>query len=172
MRRTLALLLCLLSPMAWADRLFQVEVILFRQGGEPLPASQPAPDDWAAGSLSLDASSTTTKGLEAEAAKLSPANGYQVLLHQAWQQSVGPVPSKVSLTAGEQQLGHHPIEGTLSLSQNEVIQLDASFWANQFDTDGFLQASEQLKQSSRIKEGTLTYLDHRSLGLLVKLSPL
>ncbi len=167
-----ALLLSLLAPLAWADRLYQIEVIVFRQAGEPLPASQPAPDDWAANSQSIDGFAQQPLVLQGEAAKLTPANGYEVLLHKSWSQNVGINPSRVALSNGESQLGHYPVEGTLTLQQSEVLNLDASFWANQFDADGLLTASEHLQQSTRLKEGTLTYLDHRSMGVLLRVSPL
>lgn len=166
-----ALLLSLLAPLAWADRLYQVEVIVFRQAGEALPASQPAPDDWAANSLTLDSSALLPLALQGEAAKLTQANGYAVLLHQSWSQNVGIEPRRIALSAGEPQIGHHPVEGTLTLQQTETLNVEASFWANQFDADGLLAASEHLQQSTRLKEGTLTYLDHRSLGVLIRISP-
>ena len=49
--------------------------------------------------------------------------------------------------------------------------MDADFWVNQFDADGLVTASERIKHSSRLKNGQLTYLDHGSLGLLIKVTP-
>ncbi|RJG13696.1 hypothetical protein D3879_10825 [Pseudomonas cavernicola] len=170
--RCLALLLTLLAPAAFADSLYQVEVILFRQAGEPIPASQTAPDNWADGAQALAADSERGTALNAEAAKLTPANGYQVLLHQAWQQSVGEAPTKIALSSGKQQFGHFPVEGTLSLKQERFVDLESDFWINQFDADGLLTGSERLKQANRLKNGELTFLDHGSLGLLIKVSPL
>ncbi|MGH8352265.1 MAG: CsiV family protein [Pseudomonas sp.] len=170
--RSLALLLALLAPAAFADGLYQVELILFRQAGEAVPASQPAPDDWATGALPLAAENERGTALNAEAAKLSPANGYQVLLHKAWAQNLSATPSKIALSTDEEQDGHFAAEGTLSLTQERYVDVDADFWVNQFDADGLLSGSERLKQSSRLKNGELTYLDHSSLGLLIKVSPL
>lgn len=170
--RHLALLLTLLAPAAFADGLFQVEVIVFRQAGEQIAASQPAPDDWAAGSQALPVGSERGTALDNEAAKLNPGNGYQVLLHQAWAQNLSAAPSKVAITLGEQKFGHYPVEGTLALSQQErLLNLDADVWINQFDSDGLVTASERLKQGTRLKTGELTYLDHGSLGMLVKVTP-
>ena len=39
------------------------------------------------------------------------------------------------------------------------------------DADGLVTASERIKHSSRLKNGQLTYLDHGSLGLLIKVTP-
>lgn len=170
--RLLPLLLTLLSSMAFADSNYQVELILFRQASTPLLASQPAPDDWA-GDAQLPASgSQRSTALNNEAAKLSPANGYEVLLHQAWQQSVGPNPVKIALTNGQEQFGQYPAEGTLSIKRESFVDITADFWVNQFDADGLVTASEHLKQSSRLKNGQPTYLDHGSLGVLIKVTPL
>ncbi|MEN0107956.1 MAG: hypothetical protein AAGC84_16245, partial [Pseudomonas sp.] len=40
--RSFALLLSLVAPLAFADGQYQVELIIFRQAGEPIPASQTA----------------------------------------------------------------------------------------------------------------------------------
>lgn len=46
--RLLPLLLTLLAPSVFAAGNYQVELILFRQAGTPILASQPVPDDlWA-----------------------------------------------------------------------------------------------------------------------------
>ena len=175
--RTLALLpLILLSllhaPAVFAAGLYQVEVIVFRQAGEPIPASQPAPDDWDQGAQPIDAGSERTPSLGSQAAKLTPANGYQVLLHKAWSQHLDGNLSSVSLSGGSQQFGHFPVEGTLHIKQGRFIDLEADLWVNQFDVGGLLSSSERLKQGSRLKSGELTYLDHGSLGLLIRISPL
>ncbi|MGL4318722.1 MAG: CsiV family protein [Pseudomonas sp.] len=171
--RYFALLLTLLAPAAFADGLFQVEVIVFRQAGEQISASQPAPDDWAVGSQLLPAGSERGTTLDNEAAKLNPGSGYQVLLHQAWAQNLSAVPSKIAINTGNQQFGHYPVEGTIALTQQErLLDLDADFWINQFDIDGLLSASERLKQGTRLKADELTYLDHGSLGMLIRVRPL
>ena len=86
--RCLPLLFVLLSPMATpvavAEGDFQIEMILFRQAGEPVIAATVAPDDWNAGSQSLSAGNARSTVLNEQAAKLIPANGYKILLHQAW----------------------------------------------------------------------------------------
>jgi hypothetical protein len=175
--RTLTLLpLILLSLLsaapAFAEGLYQIEVILFRQAGEPIPASQPAPEDWSQGAQAIDATRERATALNSQASKLSPANGYQVLLHKAWSQSLGGSASSVALSTGNEHFGHFPIEGTLSLKQARFIDLEADLWVNQFDDSGLLSSSERLKQGSRLKSGELTYLDHGSLGLLIRVSPL
>lgn len=166
----LALLLSLLSPLVQAAGLYQIEVIVFRQAGQQIPASQLAPDDWAIGSQTLAAGSERGTALNDEAAKLTPNNGYQVLLHQAWSQNLTASPSTVALTAGNQAFGRYPLEGTLSLSEERLIDLGIDLWVNQFDAEGLLTGSERLKQSTRIATGKLTYVDHGSLGLLIRVN--
>lgn len=168
----LTLVLSLFTPLAQAAGLYQIEVIVFRQAGEQVPASQLAPDDWSIGSQALAAGSERGTALNGEAAKLIPANGYQVLLHQAWSQNLSASPSTVALTAGNQSFGHYPLEGTLSLSEERLIDLGANLWVNQFDAEGILVGSEQLKQSTRIATGKLTYVDHGSLGMLIRVNSL
>ena len=170
--RHLPLLLSLFSCMAFADSPYQIEMILFRQATTPLPASQLAPDDWASDAQLPASGSERSTTLNNEAAKLNPGNGYEVLLHQAWQQSLGANPVKIALSTGQEQFGQYPAQGTLSLKAEGYVDLAADFWVNQFDADGMLSSSEQIKQSRRLKSGQVTYLDHGSLGILIKVSPL
>lgn len=168
--RPLFLLLCLLAPQAFADGLFQIEVIVFRQGGEAPSSSQPAPDDWAVGAAPIAGNERGT-ALDGEAAKLNPGNGYQVLLHKAWAQNLSVVPSKAAVDTGNEQFGHFPVEGVVSLSeQQRLIDLEADFWINRFDNDGLLTGSERVRQKTRLKLGELTYLDNGGLGVLVKIT--
>lgn len=175
--RTLALLplalLCLLSStVALAESLYQVEVIVFRQAGEPISAGQLPPDNWAQNALPVDSNNSRSTALNAEAGKLRPASGYQVLLHQAWSQRLGESSSQVAISTGNQQFGHYPVEGTLSLKAGRLIELESDVWINQFDANGSLSDSERIKQSSRLKNGELTFVDSGSVGLLIRVSPL
>lgn len=168
--RLIPLLLCLLAPTAFAEGMYQIELIVFRQAGEALNSSQTAPDDWAMGATPTTGSERGT-ALNAEAAKLSPGNGYEVLLHKAWAQNLSSTPSKVALSTGNEQFGHYPVEGSLSLSEQErLVDLEANLWVNRFDNDGLLSGSERVRQRSRLKLGELTYLDNGSLGLLIKVT--
>jgi hypothetical protein len=44
--------------------------------------------------------------------KLSASGDYTVLLHKAWQQTLGEAPTKVAISDGKEQFGQFPIEGT------------------------------------------------------------
>ena len=69
--RPLLMLLCLMAPQAFADGLFQIEVIVFRQAGEALSSSQPAPDDWSVGAAPI-AGTATLKLVVASTAAITP----------------------------------------------------------------------------------------------------
>jgi hypothetical protein len=170
--RSLTLLLVLIAPAAFADGMYQVELILFRQHGEPAATNQAAPEDWAAGAQSLDADNQTSTGLDALVSKLEASDGYKVLLHRAWQQSLSATPSKVAISSGQPQFGHFPIEGTVSLGLARFTDIDANFWVNQLDEHGVLVTSERMRQATRVRNGELTYMDNGSLAMLIKVSPL
>ncbi|WP_341305066.1 CsiV family protein [Pseudomonas sp. TMP25] len=168
----LILLSLLSSNAALAESLYQVEVIVFRQAAEPISAGQLPPDNWSQNALPIDGSNSRSTALNAEASKLSPSSGYQVLLHKAWSQSLGGSSNSVAISTGDEQFGHFPIEGTISLKAGRLIELDSDIWVNQLDVSGTLTDSERIKQSSRLKSGELTFVDNGSLGLLIRVSPL
>ena len=161
-----ALLLCLCSANALAERLYKVELLLFRQGPQSTELSKIAPDDWAGTALPIAGTESPTS-LNQEASKLTQANGYQVLLHQAWSQASN---SRSALTSGAYQMGHYPVAGTVHLSGNELPGINAEFWLNHFAESGVLAGSEQFKVSQALKDNTLTYFDHGSLGALVRIT--
>ena len=168
--RLIPLLFCLLAPAAFADGLYQIELIVFRQAGEAPSSSLPAPDDWAVGATPISSNERST-ALNDEAAKLNPGNGYEVLLHKAWAQNLSAVPSAAAVSTGNEQFGHYPVEGSVSLSEQErLVDLEANIWINRFDADGLLSGSERVRQRTRLRLGELTYLDNGSLGLLVKVT--
>lgn len=170
--RSIPLLLILLTPHAFADQLYNIELILFRQGQQPLTSGQTAPDDWAQGANRLDSLAPSTPRLDSEVSKLNNASDYQVLLHKAWQQPVSSSTSRVAISEGDSHFEHATIEGTLSLQHSRLLDVEADFWVNQIDESGAVSQSEHIKQSTRLKNGELTYLDHGSLGILIKASPM
>ncbi len=169
--RCLALLLSLAAPTAFAGGPYQVELVVFRQAGDAVPSSQPAPDDWATGAQPLASDALRATALDNQLAKLSQDNGYTVLLHKAWRQDIGETPVKIALSEGQEQDHHFPVEGTLTLSQVRFVDMKADFWVNRFGDDGFLAGSQHIRQGTRLKNGELTYLDHPSLGILIKVVP-
>ncbi|UMZ14004.1 hypothetical protein I9018_09980 [Pseudomonas sp. MPFS] len=170
--RSLPLLLALVMPTAFANDLYQVEMILVRQNAEPQIISRAAPENWAAGATRLEPGSLRTPALNAIVEKLGASSDYSVLLHRAWQQPLGESPVKVALSDGPEQFGQFPIEGTLSLTLGRFTDVDADFWINQIDSNGLVTRSERLKQQSHTKNGQLNYLDNGHLALLIKITSL
>ena len=101
-------------PAAFAGGPYQVELVVFRQAGDAVPSSQPAPDDWATGAQPLASDALRATALDNQLAKLSQDNGYTVLLHKAWRQDIGETPVKIALSEGQEQDHHFPVEGTLT----------------------------------------------------------
>ncbi|MGG7648556.1 CsiV family protein [Pseudomonas sp. ES4] len=166
------LLTALVTPTAFADDLYQIEMILVRQNAVPAIVSRAAPEDWAAGAQPISPDSLRTPSLNAEVEKLTASNEYTVLLHKAWQQNLGEEASKVAISEGKEQFGQFPIEGTLSMKLGRFTDVDADFWVNQIDANGMVTASERMKQESHTKNGQLNFLDNGHLGLLIKITSL
>ena len=161
--RILSLLLVVIAPSAFADGLYQVEMILVRQNAEPVINSRAAPENWDAGAPRL---SNIVDKLRAD-------SSYTVLAHKAWEQNLGDQPVKVAITDGQEQFGQFPIEGVLSLQLGRFTDIDADFWINQFDGNGSVIASEHLSQKDvRTKNNQLNYLDGGHLALLIKITSL
>ena len=170
--RSLTLLMTLVAPTAFADDLYQVEMILVRQNAVPAIVSRAAPEDWDAGAKRIDPDSFRTPSLNPEVEKLTASNDYSVLMHKAWQQTLGETSVKVAISDGKEQFGQFPIEGTLDLKLGRFTDVDVDFWVNQFNADGLVTASERLKQESHTKNGQLNFLDAGHLGLLIKITSL
>ncbi|CAN7362858.1 CsiV family protein [Pseudomonas sp. GL-B-26] len=170
--RLLILLMTLVAPTTFADDLYQIEMILVRQNAVPAIVSRAAPEDWAAGAQPINPDSLRTPSLNAEVEKLTASNEYTVLLHKAWQQTLGEEASKVAISEGKEQFGQFPIEGTLSMKLGRFTDVDADFWVNQIDANGLVTASESMKQESHTKNGQLNFLDNGHLGLLIKITSL
>lgn len=107
--RSLPLLLALVvAPMALADDLYQVEMILVRQNAEPQIISRAAPEDWAAGAQRLGPDSQRTPALGGIVEKLGASGNYSVLLHRAWQQNLGKPRSRSPSATGPSSLASSP----------------------------------------------------------------
>lgn len=170
--RPLLLALLLVAPTAFAEALYRVDLIVFRQGTQPVPASQPAPEDWAGNAAEPAASERRTPALAHEAERLQAAGGYQIVLHQAWQQSLATSPLALRFSEGEARDGQFPVQGVLELTAGRQLDLRLQTWVNSFAADGQLTGSERLQVQRRLVPGQLTYLDHPSLGVLLRVSPL
>ncbi|GLH40174.1 CsiV family protein [Pseudomonas moraviensis] len=167
-----SLLMTVAAPAAFADDTYQVEMILVRQNAVPAIVSRAAPEDWAAGAQRLGNDSQRTPALNDVVTKLTASGEYTVLMHKAWQQSIGEAPAKVAVSEGQEQFGQFPIEGTLEMKLGRFTDVTADFWVNQIDANGLVTASERLRQDSHTKNGQLNYLDNGHLALLIKITSL
>jgi len=166
------LLMTVAAPVAFADDTYQVEMILVRQNAVPAIVSRAAPEDWAAGAQRLGNDSQRTPALNDVVSKLTASGEYTVLMHKAWQQSLGEAPAKVAVSEGQEQFGQFPIEGTLEMKLGRFTDVTADFWVNKIDANGLVTASERLRQDSHTKNGQLNYLDNGHLALLIKITSL
>ncbi len=170
LRPFLIALLLAVAPASFAETFYQVELIVFRQAN-PVNANQATPENWAANTSPLPEQSLRSSALTDMATKLETQMGYKVLLHQAWKQAVGSQ-AGVRFGTGQVSDGHQPVEGTLTLSQGRNLELNLSTWVNRFDSNGFLASSEKLLQQRRFLPDQLIYIDHPSLGALLRVRSL
>lgn len=166
------LALSLYSPISWAQTLYKVEVIFFRQAGAIVPASQIAPEDWAAESQPITRETQRETALDELAAKLTDKQGYRVLIHQAWLQAIDTQPQSSALTQGTAYYGRYPVEAVFRFQAGQSIILNASLWINQMDANGLITSSEWFKQTRNLLPGKLTYIDHGNLGMLIRIDTL
>ena len=165
----LALLLTLCSTQALANGSQLVELIVFRQSSESLIASRVAPDNWANGATLVTTEMLRSTHLDHLVSKLTPANGYQVLLHKAWLQTSNGPSVQVAVTEGNESFAHYPVEGTVAMELERTSQVQMDFWINQFNPDATLLSSERFKQSALVANDQVTFIDHGTLGALIRI---
>lgn len=165
------LLFTLCSTQALASETQLVELIVFRQSSDGLTASRVAPDTWANAATPITAKMQRSTHLGHLTEKLTPDNGYQVILHRAWLQESNDNSAQIAISEGKEHFGHYPIEGTLdfALDRTSTVQLD--LWINQFNADQTLRSSERFKQKALVPNGEVTFVDHGTLGALIRIQP-
>lgn len=173
--RKLTLLLALVAPAAFADGLYQVELIVVRQNAVPAITSQFAPEDWRAGGQPPAAGAIRKPVLDDTAEKLAAdPQKYTVLLRKAWQQRIDGQDARVAISDGQEQFGHFPIEGNLGLRKtgNGLVDTEVNLWVNQLDSAGTVIQSEKLQNGSvKMKFNELNVVDGGHLALLLKITP-
>lgn len=157
---------------------YLVELVVFSQpGAQLMPAAAPG-HDWADGANDLD---ETARGdvrsidasrhqLDNEVRKLQN-NGYQIKLHRAWTQPVDgylsvAVKQGESLAAANED-ALYPVQGLVSLD-SDPLTAKVTLWLNH--ATGAAPVSERLQTARRLRPGETHYLDHRSLGALIRVS--
>lgn len=171
-----SLLLCASLPAKAQE--YMIELVVFGQPGAQLvPAALPDPD-WADRAVLLDggfndqvrAVDSHRHQLEAEARKLE-SSGYQIKLHRAWQQpadshlSVALHEGPALVTADGQQL--YPAQALVSLSDTPLAAR-VTLWLNHPTAAD--PVSERLHVTRNLRLDQTHYLDHRSLGALIRVT--
>jgi hypothetical protein len=158
---------------------YQVETIVFAQPSAPLSGSRTPEYNWADDAVVLEDTArsdvrkldVTQHRMDREADKLA-ASGYQILMHQAW---IQPADSNltVALHEGESLGEHYPVEAVVGLERGqESMLLGVMAWRHTGvrSQDGLANTvvSEKLHQSRRLRLDEVHYLDHQSMGMLVR----
>lgn len=163
------LLLSLGSAQAFANESQVIELIVFRQSNDSLQANRTAPDNWANGATRVTAEMWRSTQLDLLAKKLTPDNGYQVIMHKAWLQNNDGTTAQVAISDGHAHFQHHPIEGTLTFDLERTSSVQLDLWINQFNPDKTLRSSERFKQKTLVVNEQVTFVDHGSLGALIRI---
>ena len=145
------------------------------------------------GSEALPALPESKNHLNLIARHISQAPGYQVLTHRSWIQEMTDRPGKpVYLVANPYTIGTggadrptkaplYQVTATLSFSVNRYIDLAMDLvirdplsanhqQKNTYHSDDRFTYYE-IKQKRRTKSGTLNYLDHPHIGVLIQFTP-
>lgn len=165
----LALLLSLASAQALATSSQVVELIVFRQSNDSLQTSRVAPDNWANGAARVTADMLRSTQLDLLAKKLTPDNGYQVIMHKAWLQNNDGTSAHVAVNDGPAYFQHYPVEGTISFDLERTSSVQLDLWINQFNADKTLQSSQRFKQTILVANEQVTFIDSGSLGALIRI---
>ncbi len=164
-------LFTLLSAQALASETQLVELVVFRQSSDSLPASRVAPDSWANGATPISAEMQRSTRLGHLTEKLTADNGYQILLHSAWLQNSTDDSVRIAVSEGMQHFNHYPVEGTLDFTLDRTSSVLLDLWINQFNADKTLLSSEHFKQKALVPSNQVTFVDHGTLGALIRIQP-
>lgn len=156
-------------PTYAAER-YHIELVIFRQiDVQPVYSSRLAPDNWMGSANTLLPEQLRSSLIDLYTQRLTPQNGYQVILQRSWQQSKSPSFRHVALSSGEESLGHFPVEGVFSIRQDRTNEIKLDFWVNEFQPDGTISTSEHFLQSAIAPYNELTFIDHGNLGAIVRI---
>jgi hypothetical protein len=201
-RFLVALILALGAACSAQARRYQVELLLFLNGGrgnkEALPEQTPAPS--ASGALLLQGSAAASQGitlLGTSARTLGPGHytldrsgRYQTLLHLVWRQVIGgraaaprlyfQVPWPAAGDAIDPLAPPPRLAGTLRMSRGRFLhaELDLVFrerlarGAPGTDQGEPVYRVYRMQEKRRMRSGELNYLDHPALGALIRVTPL
>lgn len=157
---------------------YLVELLVFSQPGAQLtPAAGPG-TDWDERATALDDTvrgdirsiDPTRHRLDSDARKLE-SNGYEIRFHRAWTQPAHPHLS-VAVREGQPMTDAggdllYPVQGLVSLD-TDPLSARVTLWLNH--ATAAEPVSERLQTTRRLRLDETHYLDHRSLGALIRIS--
>lgn len=160
---------------ALAQQAYIVEVVFFSQPGSQIIAAHSPDPDWTAQAVQLDSTArpdirpvdAARHRLDEQAAQLG-RQGYRVHMHRAWTQPAG-TDTRVAVEAPPAD-GIVPVQGLITIAQEQPMEIEVNFWRNQATGGDMRVVSEQLQQRRRLRLDETHYLDHQSLGMLVRIS--
>lgn len=153
---------CQEPPPTAAPSLYQVEVVVFRQGGGT--EGVPGPSIVAGTPAPVSPADLRLGGVVRRLA----ATGYQPLLHTAWRQPVTP-----RFRAFMANASRPPASVTATLFQQGglVLEIDATVaGVGPPGTDGE-PGAVRLRATRRISNGNLHYFDHPDFGVIAAVRP-
>ena len=117
--------------------------------------------------------------LAQEVARLERRGGYEILFHERWIEVLPQrrAPRPILIQAGVTQGGGARLAGWLQVTSGRYLHFDTELWyqaATDGTSAGALAAKPYmvLRESRRMRNGELHYLDHPKLGVLVRTSPM
>lgn len=177
----LALICLIIMPsavQAQSSENVVVEVAFFSQPSSRLLPAEPTDPDWADQALVLSETANsqvrqidpTRHELSDEVNRLTQ-QGYRLHLHKAWTQPLG-LGNAVAIAGGDtpaaamsEQLQR--VQGLVMLDQSRGLEANVAFWLNHTAADGSV-VSEKLSQTRKLRLDETHYLDHPSLGILIR----
>jgi hypothetical protein len=163
------------TSLALGQETYIVEVVFFSQPAGQVTAAHPPEPDWMANAIDLASTArsdvrpidSSRHRLDQQSAQLS-RQGYRVHFHRAWTQPAG---ADLTVAVEEPPVeGIVPVQGLVSLIQDRQLEVAVNFWRNQAAGGDQRVLSEQLQQRRRLRLDETHYLDHQSLGMLVRVS--
>ncbi len=176
----LSLVLLAAAGHAQTGDTYQVEAIVFAQPSAPFSGNRTPDMQWADDAVLLDETARsdvrklddTQRRLGREADALG-AQGYPILMHSTW---VQPADSslKVAVRGGEPLGDHHQVEAVVGLQRGpEAMQIEVKAWRHTgvgAPGDAGQIVSELIHQTRRLRPDEVHYLDHQSMGMLVRVT--
>ena len=165
------------SLLAKADP-YLVELVVFSQPDAQLVPSAPLEQDWEAQSIKLDDTARSdVRSIDPVRYQLTDdvqkleSHGYQVKLHQAW---IQPADTNLSVAVHqgaslETDVPLYPTQGLVSLEE-EPLTAHVTLWLNHITSHLDEPVSERLQTTRRLRLNETQYLDHKSMGALIRIS--